>query len=316
MSLTDPHDDRLPAPRSPAPRLSPGAAHGISTGLGWFSIGLGLAQVLAPGRVARPLGLQGHERLVQVCGLREIVCGIGVLTTRGADRAPWMAARVMGDILDIAAVSAGTASGPAEGRAAGGSALAGLAGIAALDAACAQALATERSPRGDQRRATGGPTADDPEVEQVILIERPTAEIADLVRRPETLAAVAGFHADVRVAGDRTEWSVPKARGLVRPWTMRLDRDDDQAVRWISEDGGLISSIAFHLLETDRGTALRLHVRFDPPGGMLGRAAVSLLGPTTPKAFVMKTLHFLKSLALTGEVPTTEGQPAARGDER
>jgi len=40
--------------------------------LGWFSIGLGLAEVLAPRSLTRGLGMEGHEQLMQAYGVREI----------------------------------------------------------------------------------------------------------------------------------------------------------------------------------------------------------------------------------------------------
>ena len=301
------------------PRLDARKAHSISTALGWFSIGLGVAELLAPRRFTSALALEGQEGLVQAYGVRELICGLGILTNQGADRAPWMLGRVGGDMADIATVGTATALADSDAKTVGGVTLLGLAGLTALDALCAEALSAEPSPRADQRRATGGPTADDPEVEQVILVDRPAATLRELLTKPETLVAIAGFHADIVPRPDgSTSWSFPRAHGLISPWTMRLMAEDDRSVQWRSEDGGLVSSITFHLQEVgaERGTAVRMHVRFDPPGGMLGRAAVSFLGPTTPKAYVMKSLHFLKSLGLTGEVPTTEGQPAARDDRR
>ena len=56
-------------------------AHSMARGLGWFSIGLGLAEVLAPRALTRGLGMEGSEQLVQAYGLREIATGIGILSS-------------------------------------------------------------------------------------------------------------------------------------------------------------------------------------------------------------------------------------------
>ena len=56
-------------------------AHSMARGLGWFSIGLGLAEVLAPRALTRGLGMEGNEQLVQAYGLREIPTGIGILSS-------------------------------------------------------------------------------------------------------------------------------------------------------------------------------------------------------------------------------------------
>ena len=61
----------------------------------------------------------------------------------------------------------------------------------------------------------------------------------------------------------------------------------------------------------DRGTELHLNVRFDPPGGIVGKAA-SKLFHIVPAEIVRKALYQFRALALTGETPTTDPQPAAR----
>ena len=74
-------------------------AHSMARRLGWFSIGLGLAEVLAPRALTRGLGMEGNEELVQAYGLREIVTGIGILSSD--QPAPWIWGRVGGDALDM-----------------------------------------------------------------------------------------------------------------------------------------------------------------------------------------------------------------------
>src|ERR1041385_2240296 len=53
----------------------------VATGLGWFSIGLGLAEFLAPGTMARVVGAkERHGALMRVLGLREIAAGVMILS--------------------------------------------------------------------------------------------------------------------------------------------------------------------------------------------------------------------------------------------
>src|SRR4029453_7362340 len=53
----------------------------ISRGLGWFSIGLGLAERAAPRGLTKLIGLRGdHSGLLRTLGMREIASGIGILT--------------------------------------------------------------------------------------------------------------------------------------------------------------------------------------------------------------------------------------------
>jgi hypothetical protein len=48
-------------------------------GLGWFSIGLGLTELLAPGHLARFLGMEDRAELIRAYGAREIVTGVSIL---------------------------------------------------------------------------------------------------------------------------------------------------------------------------------------------------------------------------------------------
>jgi hypothetical protein len=73
--------------------------------LGWFSIGLGLAELVMPRRIARVAGMPNLPTLTRAYGLREIGTGIGILTSK--DPSPWLWGRVAGDALDVATVGTG-----------------------------------------------------------------------------------------------------------------------------------------------------------------------------------------------------------------
>jgi hypothetical protein len=123
--------------------LSSENAHSLARGLGWFSIGLGLAEVLAPRALTRGLGMQGSEQLLQAYGLREIATGIGILSSEQA--APWIWGRLAGDALDIATLSTGLKEDNPK-RENVGIALAAVAGVTALDLVCGVSLARNTSP--------------------------------------------------------------------------------------------------------------------------------------------------------------------------
>lgn len=77
----------------------------LARALGWFSIGLGVAELVAPRKLTRALGVGRHNTLVRGYGLREIATGVGLLTQ--AKKAPWLWARVAGDALDLGTLAAG-----------------------------------------------------------------------------------------------------------------------------------------------------------------------------------------------------------------
>lgn len=133
----------------------------LAQGLGWFSIGLGLAEVLAPQSLARALGMRGSEPLIRTYGLREIVTGIGILTSEKP--APWIKGRIAGDALDLATLATGMYGGNAK-KGNVGIAIAAVAGVTALDVLCAERLAAEEQqherrtlPKRDYSRRSGFP---------------------------------------------------------------------------------------------------------------------------------------------------------------
>lgn len=122
---------------------SAGKADRLARGLGWLSIGLGAVELAASSAVARNLGAEGSEKLVSAYGLREIATGIGILSS--ADPAPWIWGRVGGDALDLATLAkAWRSDNPKQNMV--GMAIASVAGIAALDVACACALSRAPAP--------------------------------------------------------------------------------------------------------------------------------------------------------------------------
>ncbi|MEA3052655.1 MAG: hypothetical protein QOG72_1558 [Sphingomonadales bacterium] len=116
----------------------------VARGLGWFSIALGLTELVAPGKLARALGLEGRERLLQAYGGREIGAGIWALSDTPA---PAIWSRVAGDLVDLATLAAGLRGADEEQRRNAWIALAAVAGVTAVDLLTAASLTAEQSER-------------------------------------------------------------------------------------------------------------------------------------------------------------------------
>ena len=71
----------------------------LAKGLGWFSLALGMTQLLAPRVVARTVGMEGSESLLRAYGVREIVSGV---VTLSPDKSVGLWSRVAGDVMDVA----------------------------------------------------------------------------------------------------------------------------------------------------------------------------------------------------------------------
>lgn len=113
----------------------------IAKGLGFFSLGLGLTELLAPAWLGRFIGAgDEHRRLLQLFGVREIAAGVAILASPRPTGGLW--ARIAGDALDLAGLFAALRGSRQRGRLAG--ALGAVAGVSALDVFAAQRL--KRSP--------------------------------------------------------------------------------------------------------------------------------------------------------------------------
>ena len=110
----------------------------IAKGLGWFSLALGVTELVAARRFARMFGV-GHGGLFRVFGLREIGSGVGLLMQRR--KGPWIWARVVGDALDL--VTLASRLGSRRKRRNAAIAIAAVAPVVALDVFAGQQLGLE-----------------------------------------------------------------------------------------------------------------------------------------------------------------------------
>lgn len=148
----------LPSYLTSDPRRRPDpATRELAHGLGWFSIGLGLTEVVCGGAIARWLGMPRAAPVIQAYGVRELLQGAGILGSR--DPTPWISVRVAGDALDIATVLPGLEGhNPRKDNVL--IALVALVGVTAIDVICAQNLAEapfapSRKVRQDYRSRSG-----------------------------------------------------------------------------------------------------------------------------------------------------------------
>src|SRR5262245_8000410 len=110
----------------------------LAIGLGWFSVGLGLAELTAPRSLARLIGIRPNENavsLLRTFGTRELANGIAILSE--PDRPAWMWGRVAGDAVDLLSLLQAEKVDSHKTTAAATA----LLGVVALDLFCAQQLA-------------------------------------------------------------------------------------------------------------------------------------------------------------------------------
>ena len=125
-----------------------GASDRMARNLGWFSLGLGALEILAPHRVTRALGMDGHESLVRAYGFREIAAGMLSLSI---EKKVGLWSRVAGDGLDLATLMTGLRDdNPKKDNVA--MALMMVGGITLLDITTAMEVGARHAPKkGSQR---------------------------------------------------------------------------------------------------------------------------------------------------------------------
>jgi|GEM_PF-1766944 len=113
----------------------------LAKGLGYFSIALGLSELLMPAQIGELIGVsQRYRAFLPVLGLREIAHGIGILSQQKPTEAVWT--RVGGDAIDLAYLGAAFMSPENNKNRLTGATLAVL-GVTALDVLCAQKLSSQ-----------------------------------------------------------------------------------------------------------------------------------------------------------------------------
>jgi uncharacterized membrane protein len=279
----------------------------LAIGLGWFSIALGAAELLAPRSLDRAVGASSHPSLTRFCGLREIAAGVGLLTQ--ADPAPWLWARVAGDAMDLALLGMAMPDADDDERARLAGATLAVAGVTALDV-----FAARRASAPERRSAPGALRADGSvRVEHSLAVNKTPEECYHLWRNLENLPRFMEHLKSVSVRDDRTSHWVAKgpANSSVE-WDAEITRDEpNRLLSWRSLEGSEVrnsGAVQFEAAPANRGTIVSVTMQYEPPAGKVGMTVAKLFGEE-PQMQVREDLRRFKRLMEAGEIPTIEGQP-------
>jgi ferritin-like metal-binding protein YciE len=103
--------------------------------LGWFSVALGAAEVLAPDVIAELAGIKSRPALLRLFGAREIASGIGLLASNEPSK--WLWARVAGDLMDLVVLGSTPLRAERGARSKLAAATTSIVGVTAIDALAA-----------------------------------------------------------------------------------------------------------------------------------------------------------------------------------
>ena len=270
----------------------------LAIGLGLFSIGLGLAEIFMPRDLARLIGVKNRPAVFMALGAREILSGVGILAQRRP--AGWLWSRVAGDVMDLSLLGvAFTERGNDQQRieAAAGA----VAGVMVADIYAAV-----------QHTRQAGPIR----VDKVVAIDRSPEELYRFWRDFENLPRFMRHLESVRGIGQtRSHWVAKGPGGTSVEWDAEVvDDRPGEIISWRSLPGADIEnsgSVRFERAPGGRGTFVRVKMQYHPPGGIFGASLAKLLGEE-PEIQVQRDLYRFKQVMETGQVVTTEGQPAGR----
>ena len=275
----------------------------LSNFLGFFSIGLGLAEALAPVMIARVIGVDHEDNtnrtVLRLMGLREISHGVAILSNQQPKKAVW--SRVAGDALDLALL--GKALGnPKNGRARTAFATANVLAVTALDVLAA---------RGLSKQPTDTPAADDAaqgliRVKKSITVVSPPEQVYAFWRNFENFPQFMRHLESVTdIGGNRSHWVAKGPAGKQVQWEAQTTADvANDHISWRSVEGSEVynaGTVSFRRAPGNRGTEVRVELEYDPPFGKLG-SKVAMLFREEPGQQVMDDLRHFKQVMETGEI--------------
>ncbi len=289
--------------------------------LGYFGVGLGLAEFLIPGGMARLIGIESDERnrnLLRVMGLREITSGVAVLSKQQPAKAMW--SRVMGDAIDLACLGVALANSDNDrGRTL--FATTNVLAVTALDVMCARQLSKQ-----PETPANEGADEGIIHTRRSVTVNRQPGEVYGFWRDFTNLPRFMRHLESVRVTGERrSHWVAKAPAGTSVEWDAELTADTpDELIAWRSVEGSEIynaGSVRFRPAPGGRGTEVRVDMEYDPPFGKLG-SKVAMLFREEPGQQVQDDLRYFKQVMETGDIVVSDatkqrgphsGQPDGRG---
>ncbi len=275
-------------------------------GLGAASLGLGLAEVLAPRKVAAVAGVPDTDRsrsVIRALGLRE--CGHAAALFFGPNKLVWT--RVAGDVLDVGVLLAGVAQRPRGRRGRGTAAALALAVIGALDLYVALRTTGDDGSSGRHGNAPRYRL-----LRAAITVEREPQDVYAFWRELENLPSFMYHLKSVTAeSAERSRWVANAPAGQQVQWEAQIT-DDQPGTRiaWESLPGSAVQnsgSVDF-APAPGGGTEIRVVIGYHIPGGVLGKAVATILGES-PEQQVNDDLRRLKQLLETGQVLRSDGSP-------
>jgi uncharacterized membrane protein len=277
----------------------------IARGLGWFSLGLGIPQVLVPGRVAKLAGLENtlfKRQVMRLTGLREITAGVGIFASQPKP-AEWLWARTAGDALDLVMLQSAFKN-PSNRKGRLVFATANVLGVTAADVVQARKHSEALKASGEEMALKGRTS---------ITVNRPREEVYSFWKDFQNLPKFMFHLESVTPKGeDRYHWVAKAPLGRQVEWDADVVDDvPNEMIAWRStEDADVPNSGSVKFVEAPggRGTEVIVEIDYQPPGGAIGDTIARMFGEE-PQQQMKDDLRRFKQVMETGEVVLSDGCP-------
>jgi uncharacterized membrane protein len=282
---------------------------GLATGLGWFSLALGAAELVAPDQIGRMIGLAPGDTsraIIRAMGVREIGAGLGVLANPGSKE--WLGLRIDGDLLDLALLAAALLKAEHPERTL--VAAAAVMGVSALDVIGAEEL-------NRARKAPSAEVAEQPGayVHKSVTIGRPREDVYAFWRDFPNLPRFMEHLESVEMLGpDRSRWTARGMGGKTVSWEAETTEDvPGERIAWRSVGRSELynaGTVRFRDAPAGRGTEVAVEMWYAPPGGALATALLRLFRKEARQQ-VADDLRRLKQVMELGEIVAVGPEEAA-----
>jgi uncharacterized membrane protein len=281
----------------------------LASFLGLVSVALGAAELLAPRRVARAIGLRpsaATTTILRGMALRELASGAGILSH--PESKEWVGTRVAGDVVDLAALGFGLVKSERPLRTLLASAA--VLGIAALDVLATEQLAEARkSPTGESIPGASS------RVLRSITIGCARAEAyalwRDFTRFPQFME---GIESVEELGNGRSQWRARGPAGTSVEWESEIVADEPNSlIAWKSVGASAIhhsGTVRFAEAPRGLGTVVTVEMRYAPPGGKIAAGLLKLFRKE-PGQQVGDDLRRLKQVLELGEVLLSDASSGA-----
>jgi uncharacterized membrane protein len=169
-----------------------------------------------------------------------------------------------------------------------------------------EAMGLSSAPAGDDNVSV--PYGRGIRVEKSVTINRAPEELYRFWRNFENLPRFMSHLKSVAVLDEkRSHWVAKGPAGSEAEWDAEIINEvPNELIGWRSVDGSQINnagSVHFTRTIANRGTEVKVILRYDPPGGVLGAIVAKLFGED-PARQVQEDLRTLKQILETGERST------------